>query len=278
MPRESTEMNFSALYVHELHQRLVTNPLNPYFDNPEDAHARQMWATPNSPDSQNTKSPEQGWVTPNSPGQRWGSSTDQRFTTPENNDQSRENYLDTRQMSAPQNRNQSAQSPSPSGYKSIMSSNRTDQSLSHSQTIELQPMTQQQSETHLGIPQVQGPYGPTHSVVNQGSYGGPAHSAVNQGMYDPAYSAVNQGSYGSPAHSAVNQGSYGPAHLAVNQGSYGPTHSAANQEMTISQSSNIPSDEFSETVSRFPTVGDSVTGRVAHDIEGEKQPLIHKDL
>ena len=40
----SSEMSFSALYLHELHRRRLLNPLNPYFDD-RDSRERQMWST-----------------------------------------------------------------------------------------------------------------------------------------------------------------------------------------------------------------------------------------
>lgn len=39
----SQEMSFSALYMHELHRRRINNP---YYDNYEDIHARNMWQSP----------------------------------------------------------------------------------------------------------------------------------------------------------------------------------------------------------------------------------------
>ena len=42
----SAEMSFSALYMHELHQRRMNNP---YFDNYEELHQRAMWEVGDSP-------------------------------------------------------------------------------------------------------------------------------------------------------------------------------------------------------------------------------------
>lgn len=54
----STEMSFSALYMHEMHRKKVYNP---YYENMEDIHARHIWQT------ESPQQPDNPGLTPSSP-------------------------------------------------------------------------------------------------------------------------------------------------------------------------------------------------------------------